>query len=340
MQNRGQSAYASAVCRFFAELHPLSQCRPLPPRSLRCLGRRDTITVYDGLEQTRSRLDGNTDCPENDTRTSPRGTRSSSRPGSIFGKQVRNRRQGRVWIIEGVTLEEKLYAGPLRVPHILELGVEREALEAAHKKGIAPRHDSKYHRLMAWAILRVAKKSNRSRVKSTFFHIEHRNAGHGHPLSPEQVPSRRRKNRHFTSRSSFTEATGTIPFQGATSGLIYDATSELTRRAQPQFARGSRAPIRLSKRPRPTVGQGLDGELKRMKRDTDTGTRIPPVVVPEKGDIREQDLALAVASFSPSVSGLVLGHPIGHDQLPRRSPVREAGRSRDRLPRGRYRRPS
>ena len=274
--------------------------------------------------------------------------------------------------IEGVTLEEKLYAGPLRVPHILELGVElAEALEAAHKKGIVHRDiktsniivtpDGHVKILDFGVAKRVAMEALSSSQIETLFgppHIEHRNAGHGHLYVTGTSTGRglRRKNRHFLSRHrALRNGNGHHPVPGSDfrTHLRRDLEprSSTTTSSQPQFARGSRAPHPevSRKRQRPPVPdrQGLDGGAKTD--EARYGYRYPDPAGRRSGesrDIREQDLASgrlpASLCFSPSVSGFSgrpRAPPSGTIRLPRRSPVREhPGRSRDRLPRGRYRR--
>ena len=78
MQNR---ALISAVVAFAAST------LAVPSFTAKVVGVSDgdTITVYDGREQTRTRLDG-IDCPENDTDFSQRAKQFTS--GLVFGKQV------------------------------------------------------------------------------------------------------------------------------------------------------------------------------------------------------------------------------------------------------------
>ena len=209
--------------------------------------------------------------------------------------------------IEGVTLEEKLYAGPLRVPHILELGVElADALEAAHKKGIVHRDiktsniivtpDGHVKILDFGVAKRVAMEALSSSQVETY--SGRLTSSTGTPgtviyMSPEQVRGEAvdgRTDIFSLGIVLYEMATGTIPFQGATSGLIYDAILNLG--ARPPRAHNPNLPeglellilksLEKDRDQRFQTAKDLMAELRRMKRDTDTGTRIPPVVVPEK----------------------------------------------------------
>jgi len=239
--------------------------------------------------------------------------------------------------IEGVTLEEKLYAGPLRVPHILELGVElADALEAAHKKGIVHRDiktsniivtpDGHVKILDFGVAKRVAMEALSSSQVETF--SGRLTSSTGTPgtviyMSPEQVRGEAvdgRTDIFSLGIVLYEMATGTIPFQGATSGLIYDAILNLGARPprthNPNLPEGLELLILKSlekdRDDRFQTAKDLMVALKRMKRDTDTGTRIPAVVVPEKTATSGNKtlfwalaglallLALGIASFWPS----------------------------------------
>ena len=146
--------------------------------------------------------------------------------------------------IEGVTLAEKLFAGPLRVPHILELGVElTDALEAAHKKGIVHRDiktsniivtpDGHVKILDFGVAKRVAMEALSNSQVDTY--SGRLTSSSGTPgtviyMSPEQVRGEAvdgRTDIFSLGIVLYEMATGTIPFQGATSGLIYDAILNL-----------------------------------------------------------------------------------------------------------------
>ena len=209
--------------------------------------------------------------------------------------------------IEGVTLAEKLLAGPLRVPHILELGVElTDALEAAHKKGIVHRDiktsniivtpDGHVKILDFGVAKRVAMDELSSSKVDTY--SGRLSSSSGTPgtviyMSPEQVRGEAvdgRTDIFSLGIVLYEMATGTIPYQGATSGLIYDAILNLGARPprtyNPNLPEGLERLILKSleknRDHRFQSAKDLMVELKQMKRDTDSGAGIPTVVVPEE----------------------------------------------------------
>ena len=245
--------------------------------------------------------------------------------------------------IEGVTLAEKLFAGPLRVPHILDLGVElADALEAAHKKGIVHRDiktsniivtpDGHVKILDFGVAKRVAMEAlSNSQVDTYSGRLTSSSGTTGTVIymSPEQVRGEAvdgRTDIFSLGIVLYEMATGTIPFQGATSGLIYDAILNLgprpPRTHNPNLPEGLELLILKSlekdRDHRFQTAKDLMVELKRMKRDTDSSTRIAPVIVPEKAATSGNKalfwalgglallLAIGLAIFRPS-SGTATG---------------------------------
>ena len=152
--------------------------------------------------------------------------------------------EGRAFIameyIEGMTLAQKLAAGAMRIPDILDLGTEMgEAVDAAHKKGIVHR-DLKPANIMVTPdghikILDfgVAKKialdglvEDRAQTASEQLTAHNATPGTVICMSPEQVRGESIDGRTdiFSLGTVFYEmATGAAPFEGATAGLVYDA---------------------------------------------------------------------------------------------------------------------
>ena len=142
--------------------------------------------------------------------------------------------------VEGVTLQETLAAGPLRLPQLLRIASEVvEAVEAAHEKRVVHR-DLKSPNIMVTPdghvkvldfglALQMADGSGLESKISTFsgrLTSEGGTPGTVIYMSPEQVrgePLDARSDIFSLGVLLYEMATGKLPFQGATSGLAYDA---------------------------------------------------------------------------------------------------------------------
>lgn len=140
--------------------------------------------------------------------------------------------------VEGKTLQEKVAAGPLRLPDLLEIGAEiGEAVAAAHKKGIVHR-DLKSPNIMVTLdghvkvldfglAKRIELDGAAGRETSSEVLTAHdQTPGTVVCMSPEQVrgePIDARTDIFSLGVVLYEMATGRLPFQGATSGATYDA---------------------------------------------------------------------------------------------------------------------
>lgn len=141
--------------------------------------------------------------------------------------------------VEGKTLHERLARGPFRLPELLRIGAEiGEAVEAAHQKNIVHR-DLKapniivtpdgHAKVMDFGLaLRLRQDDGDSRAET----LSHRLSSGSDPpgtviyMSPEQVrgdPLDGRSDVFSLGVVLYEMATAELPFQGATSGLTYDA---------------------------------------------------------------------------------------------------------------------
>ncbi len=201
--------------------------------------------------------------------------------------------------VEGRTLQEKLARGPLRLPEILDLGGEiAEAIEAAHSKHIVHR-DLKTPNIMIRSDGHVkvmdfglAKKveidalsDSRAETLTGRLTTDGSAPGTIFYMSPEQV-----KGEPVDSRTDifslgvvlYEMATGKLPFHGATSGLAYDAI--LNHGAVPPRSVNPDVPedleriilkaLEKDRVHRYQTASELRVDLKRLRRDTDTG---PPL---------------------------------------------------------------
>jgi serine/threonine protein kinase len=202
--------------------------------------------------------------------------------------------------VKGKTLHERVAEGPLPLAQLLDIGVElAEAVEAAHQKGIVHRDiktpniivtpeghikvlDFGVAKMLAMEVL------SDSKVDTFSGQLTSSSATPGTVIymSPEQVRGETVDGRTDVFSLGvvlYEMATGTIPFQGATSGLIYDAILNLGPR--PPRYHNPKVPEELERiilkalekdrDHRYQSAKDLMVDLKRMRRDTDTAPRVP-----------------------------------------------------------------
>ncbi len=209
--------------------------------------------------------------------------------------------EGKVYIameyIEGTTLFEKIAAGPLPFAKVLDLGAEiAEALEAAHKKQIVHR-DIKTANIMVTpdghvkildfglARMLAVEALSASKVDTYSGRISSHDSTPGTVIymSPEQVrgePIDGRTDIFSLGVVLYEMATAKLPFQGATSGLIYDAILNLgprppsyhNPRVPPDLERVILKTLEKDREHRYQNAKDLMVDLKRLKRDTDSVT--------------------------------------------------------------------
>lgn len=204
--------------------------------------------------------------------------------------------------VEGVTLQNKLLSGPLPLPQILDIGVElTDALEAAHNKGIVHRDiktpniivtPSGHIKVLDFGVAKMVAMEALSESQIDTY-SGRLTSSSGTPgtviyMSPEQVrgePVDGRTDIFSMGIVLYEMATGTIPFQGATSGLIYDAILNLGPRP-PRFHTPSLSEeleriilksLEKNRENRYQSAKEVMVDLKLMRRDTDSSARIPAV---------------------------------------------------------------
>jgi len=237
--------------------------------------------------------------------------------------------QGRSFIamelLEGQTLDVRLTAAALRLNELLEIGIQlADALDAAHSKGIV-------HRDIKPANVFV---TGRGQVKVLDFGLA-KLTQHAEPamqtlatagptahltspgstvgtiayMSPEQA-----RGEQLDSRTDifslgavlYQMATGKLPFEGKTSAVIFNAI--LAREPEPVQQLSPQIPPRLCEIINKSLEKDRDlryqsaadlrGDLKRLKRDTESSRKIAAVA---PGIQLSREAALAISSSSETV---------------------------------------
>jgi serine/threonine-protein kinase len=247
--------------------------------------------------------------------------------------------------IEGTTLFEKIASGPLPLARVLDLGAEiAEALEAAHKKQIVHR-DIKTANIMVTpeghvkildfglARMLAMEALSASKVDTYSGRLSSHDSTPGTVIymSPEQVrgePIDGRTDIFSLGVVLYEMATAKLPFQGATSGLIYDAILNLGPRppsyhnpqTPPDLERVILKALEKDREHRYQNAKDLMVDLKRLKRDTDTGAGRQPATTPRER-IGMRWGALGATAGLLAVLGIVLfragsgGSPTAIDSL-------------------------
>jgi serine/threonine protein kinase/tetratricopeptide (TPR) repeat protein len=200
-------------------------------------------------------------------------------------------------LLDGEALSERIRRGPLDVATVLSVGIElADALESAHSKGIVHRDLKPANifvtsrgiaKILDFGLAKIDLREGPDSLSQTAVRDELTSAGTAvgtvSYMSPEQARGQvtdARTDLFSLGTVLYQLATGTMPFQGETSAVIFDAI--LNRDPAPMTQVNGAVPAELQR----IVGQALEKDrdlrfqtatelktaLKRLKRDLDSGS--------------------------------------------------------------------